>query len=170
MAKVHSCEEGFWHGRHYNFQRVAGVETVLGVCHDGHYQDVWATAVMGGARLCLHAAAGGKAAGRIPALLDSMRGLGANFDCFWVRVNAAGPSAIVYPTTNRKQRNTLLAVPADLTRKSPTYPNYSSMGDLLAHARIRLWDATGCYPLRTLRSGKERYQLWSRLIPEIKNV
>ena len=53
--------------------------------------------------------------------------------------------------------------------RKPRIVFVSSMGDLFAHARIRLWDATGCYPLRTLRSGKERYETWSRLIPEIQD-
>lgn len=44
------------------------------------------------------------------------------------------------------------------------------MGDLLAHARIRLYDATGCYPMRTLRGGVLAYECWSRLIPPIVEV
>jgi hypothetical protein len=170
MAKVHSCEAGLWHGRRYNLQRVAGVEVAVGVCHDGHYQDVWATGVMGGARLCLHPSAGGNLSGSIPAILDGYRNLGGSLDAFWVRVNAGGGTAIVYPVRNRKQPDTLLAVPKDLTRDSPTYPAYSTMGDLLAHATVRLWDATGCYPLRTLRSGKAGYKAWQKLVPEIVDV
>ena len=167
MAKVHSCEEGLWHGRNYNFQRVCGVEVAVGVCHDGHYQDVWATGVMAGARLCLHPAAGGTPSGTIPELIQGFRNSGQGLGSYWVRVNAGGGSGIFRPHTNRKHPEVTIAVPADLTEKNPTYPQYSPMGDLFAHARIRLWDATGCYPLRTLRSGKERYDAWSRLIPEI---
>lgn len=36
------------------------------------------------------------------------------------------------------------------------------MGDQLAYARIRLYDASGCYPLRTLRVGKDAYETSSR--------
>lgn len=169
MAKVHSCEEGLWHGRNYNLQRVCGTEIAVGVCHDGHYQDVWAVGVMGGARLCLHPSAGGKLKGKIPDIVNSFRGLGENLDSFWVRVNAGGGSAIVYPCKNRKQPDTILAVPDDLTEKSPTYPEYSYLGDLFACAKIRLWDATGCYPLRTLRNGW-KYVVWKKLIPEIQDV
>jgi predicted amidohydrolase len=170
MAKVHVCEEGMWHGRNYNVQRVCGVEVAVGVCHDGHYTDVWATGVMAGVRLCLHPSSGGNLSGSIPRVIDSFRSLGTRYDAFWVRVNAGGGAAIVYPTSNRKQPETILAVPKDLTEENPTYPEYSPMGDLLAHARLRLWDATGCYPLRTLRSGKQHYELWSSLIPEIQEV
>ena len=171
MAKVHSCEEGLWHGREYNFQRVDGVEVALGICHDGHYRDVWATGVMGGARLCLHAAAGGQAGGKIDDLLRSERHCPAtNMDSFWVHVNAGGPSAISYPTPNAKRRETLLAVPKDLTAENPTYPDYSYMGDLLAHTVIRLYDATGCYPMRTLRGGGQAYRLWLQLMPGIVEV
>lgn len=169
MAKVHSCEEGLWHGRNYNLQRVCGVEVAVGVCHDNHYQDVWTTGVMGGARLCLHPSAGGTPSEPIPDILARYRNAGESFDSYWVRVNADGGSGIFRPRSNRKHPETVIAVPDDLTEKNPTYPRYSTMGDLLAHARIRLWDATGCYPMRTLRSGKTRYETWSRLIPEIQN-
>ncbi|MCM8759589.1 MAG: hypothetical protein NC906_07475 [Candidatus Omnitrophica bacterium] len=169
MAKVHSCEEGFWHGRNYNLQRVCGAEIAVGICHDGHYQDVWAVGVMAGARLCLHPAAGGKPQGKIPEIVNSLRNLGTDLDAFWVRVNAGGGSAIVYPCKNRKQSDTILAIPDDLTEKNPTYPDYSYMGDMFAKAKIRLWDATGCYPLRTLRNG-HKYNIWKKLIPEIQDV
>jgi len=171
MAKVHSCDEGLWHGRHYNLQRVAGVEVALGVCHDGHYQDVWSVGVMGGARLCMHPAGSGGPVGQpIANILAGYRGLGTGLDSYWVRVNSGGGSAIIYPASNRKQPNTILAVPDDLTEKNPTYPNYSSMGDLLAHARLRLWDASGTFPMRTLRGGRKAYETWSKLVPEIQDV
>lgn len=170
MAKVHSCEPDMWHGRNYNLQRVAGVEVAVGVCHDGHYQDVWATGVMGGARLCLHPAAGGQASGPIARIIDGYRNAGSDLDAFWVRVNSGGGSMIVYPVANAKITDTILALPKDLTKESPTYPNYSPMGDQLAHAKLRLWDASGCYPLRTLRSGAKRYAAWSSLMPRIEDV
>jgi len=171
MAKVHSCEEGLWHGREYNFQRVDGVEIAMGVCHDGHYRDVWATGVMGGARLCLHPAAGGQASGNIDNLRNAERHTPAvNLDAFWMHCNAGGPSAIIYPCPNAKIRETILAVPKDLTAESPTYPDYTYQGDQLAHAVIRLYDATGCYPMRTLRGGSRAYQLWSQLIPPLVEV
>ena len=171
MAKVHSCEHGLWHGRRYNLQRVAGVELAVGVCHDGHYQDVWATGVMGGARLCLHPAAGGGPGGRpIADILAPLRDRGTALCSFWVHVNAGGGSAIVYPTRNRKCPDTILAVPPDLTEESPTWPEYSPMSGVLAHARLRLWDASGAYPMRTLRSGRAGYERWSRLVPELVDV
>ncbi len=141
----------------------------MGVCHNGHYQDVWAVGVMAGARLCLHPAAGGILKGKIPEIINMYRGLGENLDSFWVRVNAGGGSAIIYPCKNRKHPEIILAVPEDLTEKNPSYPDYSYMGDLFAKARIRLWDATGCYPLRTLRNGL-KYTVWKQLIPEIQEV
>ncbi|MCX7705448.1 MAG: hypothetical protein N2115_04235 [bacterium] len=169
MAKVHSCEEGFWHGRNYNLQKVCNTEVAVGICHDAHYQDVWAVGVMAGARLCLHPAAGGTPHGKIPEILNGMRNLGTSLDAFWIRVNAGGGSAIVYPCKNRKQPETILAVPDDLTERNPSYPDYTYMGDMFTKARIRLWDATGCYPLRTLRSGK-KYNIWKKLIPRIQEV
>jgi predicted amidohydrolase len=172
MAKVHSCEgdHGFWHGRNYNLQRVCGVEMAMGVCHDAHYQDVWSAGVMGGARVCLHPAAGGNLRGNIPKIVDSFRSMGHGLDSFWVRVNAGGGAAIVYPMANAKVTDTILALPDDLTEKSPTYPEYSDMGDQLLHARIRVWDATGCYPLRTLRGGSRAYEAWSKLVPKVVEV
>ena len=167
MAKVHSCEEGFWHGRCYNLQRVRGVEVAVGVCHDARYDDVFTTGVMGGARLCLHPSAGGNYSGSIEDARKSHAGAGTRLDAFWVHVNAGGNSAIVYPQANAKVRDTLLAVPDDMTQKNPTYPAYSHMGDQLAHARIRLYDATGCWPMRTLRGGSRVYEAWSRLIPRL---
>jgi hypothetical protein len=170
MAKVHTCEAGMWHGREYNLQRVAGVEVAMGVCHDAKYADVWATGVMGGARLCLHPAAGGTLKGHIPTIVQGFGNRGQEFDAFYVFVNAGGGASIEYPCSNRKVPQTVLAVTPDLTEANPTYPEYSSMGDVLAHARIRLWDATGCYPMRTLRSGARRYQLWSELMPQLVEV
>lgn len=170
MAKVHTCEAGMWHGREYNLQRVAGVEVAMGVCHDGKYADVWATGVMGGARLCLHPAAGGTLRGHIPTIIKGYGDRGQQFDAFYASVNAGGGAAIEYPTSNRKVPQTVLAVTPDLTEANPTYPEYSDMGDLLAHARIRLWDATGCYPMRTLRSGARRYHLWAELMPTLVDV
>jgi len=35
---------------------------------------------------------------------------------------------------------------------------------------IRLYDATGCYPMRTLRAGRTAYECWSRLIPPLLEV
>jgi len=172
MAKVHSCEEGLWHGRHYNLQRVAGVEVAVGICHDGHYQDVWATGVMGGARLCIHAAAGGTT--RKGKIEDLRKGIthnpGTALESFWMHVNAYGPTTIYYPVRTARIRDPLLAICKELTEQNPTYPDYSSMGDQLTHARIRLWDASGAYPLRTLRSGKQGYETWSRLVPPIVDV
>ena len=87
-----------------------------------------------------------------------------------LKVNAGGGAAIVYPTRTARIHDTIMAVPKDLTKENPTYPIYSTMGDLLAHAVIRLYDATGCYPMRTLRSGKTGYEKWSQLVPEIAEV
>ena len=171
MAKVHSCERGMWHGRHYNLQRVCGVEVALGVCHDGHYQDVWATGVMGGARLCIHASAGGTPTGRIDDIRLANKIIhDFGMDSFWLHVNSDGGSAIYYPRATAKTQERIIAATKDITEANPTYPTYSSMEDQLAHARIRLYDASGCFPLRTLRAGADAYHTWSRLIPEIVDV
>ena len=171
MAKVHSCEEGLWHGRHYNFQRVCGVEVAMGICHDGHYGDVWRLAVMAGARLCLHPSAGGTPSGRVQevrARHAAQHDLGC--DAYWVHVNSGGGSAIYYPRTTALIKDSLLVATKDITEENPTYPEYSSMGDQFAHARVRLYHAIGCYPMRTLRAGREAYECWSRLIPPIAEV
>lgn len=174
MAKVHSCEEGLWHGRHYNVQRVAGVDVAMGVCHDGHYQDVWSTGVMAGARLCVHASAGGGGpptdGGSIPEMRKVQSGQGGALDAYWVHTNAFTTANIFYPISNAKVRDTLLATGADLSEQSPTYPEYSYLGDQLAHAVIRLYDAIGCFPMRTLRSGRAGYENWSRLVPDVFDV
>jgi predicted amidohydrolase len=171
MAKVHSCERGMWHGRHYNLQRVCGVEVAVGVCHDARYQDVWATGVMGGARLCIHAAAVGTPKGRIDDIRLSNTiahefGMGA----FWMHVNSDGGSAIYYPQTTAKMKERIIVATQDITAENPSYPDYSPMDDQLAHSRIRLYDASGCYPLRTLRAGTDAYNTWSSLIPDIVDV
>ena len=170
MAKVHSCEMGLWHGRHYNLQRVCGAEVAVGVCHDGRYQDVWTTGVMGGARLCLHPSAGGTPSGAIPEIVQSYATKGNAFDAWWVGVNAGGGGAICYPQKNRKVPDPVLAVTSDLTEANPDYPDFTPVADSLASARIRLWEAAGSWPQRTLRSGKTGYENWSRLIPELVEV
>lgn len=170
MAKVHSCELHLWHGRHYNLQRVAGVEVAVGICHDGRYRDVWTTGVMGGARLCVHASAGGALSGDIPDIVDGYQTLGNRMDAWWVTVNASGGAAIVYPEANTKTPDAVVALPDALTVKNPSYPTYSPMGDQLCHSRIRLWEAVGCWPNRTLRSGQQGFNNWSRLVPTIAEV
>jgi predicted amidohydrolase len=171
MAKVHTCEDSMWHGRNYNCQRVDGVIVALGICHDGHYADVWNTGVMAGARLCLHPSAGGAGKkGPIAPMIDAYRNRGTSTDSFWAMVNAFGGGAIIYPSVNASHPDTVLAVTKDLTEANPSYPNYQPMGDSLAHARIRLWEATGAYPLRTLRNGRRHYELWKQLMPPVVDV
>lgn len=171
MAKVHSCERGLWHGRHYNFQRVCGVEVAIGVCHDGHYQDVWGTGVMGGARLCIHVSGGGAPQGLVDELRLANKTTHAfGMDCFWVHVNSGGGSAIYLPRTTAKIHERIIVATKDMTKENPSYPEYSAMGDQFAHARIRLYDASGCYQLRTLRAGKQAYETWSSLIPPLVEV
>ncbi len=152
----------------------AGVETAVGICHDGHYADVWATGVMAGARLCVHASAGGsgppKDGGSIPEIVGSLENQGSRFDAYWLAVNTYCPGCVFYPMSNAKVPQTLLAVTDSLSQRSPTYPKHSYLGDELAHARIRLHDANGCYPMRTLRSGRAGYENWSRLVPEVVDV
>ncbi len=171
MAKVHSCEEGMWHGRHYNLQRVCGVEVAIGVCHDIKYRDVWCTGVMAGARLCLHPAAGGTPAGTIDEIRQRNTEVHSpEMDAFWVHVNDGGGSAIYYPRTTARLQERIVAATKDLTKHNPSFPDYASMGDQFAAARIRLYDATGCFPMRTLRAGSKAYECWSRLIPDIVDV
>jgi hypothetical protein len=141
------------------------------VCHDLNYSDTWGTGVMAGARLCLHPAAGGLPAGTIDEIRQrNTEGHGSAMDAFWVHVNAAGGSAIYYPRTNARVRERIVAATKDLTKHNPSYPEYASMGDQFAHARIRLYDANGSFPLRTLRAGSKAYECWSKLIPDIVDV
>ena len=171
MAKVHSCEQGLWHGRHYNFQRVRGVEVVIGVCHDGHYQDVWGTGVMGGARLCIHPSAGGAPKGLVDEIrLSNKINHEFGMDAFWMHANNGGGSAIYYPRTTARNHERVIVAAKDLTKENPSYPEYRPMGDQFIHARIRLYDASGCYQLRTLRAGKKAYETWSSLIPPLVEV
>ena len=121
MAKVHSCEVGLWHGRHYNLQRVCGVEVALGVCYDGGWQDVWATGVMGGARLCLHPLGGSAMSGNIPEITRAYEKKSGSFGAFWVFVNSGGGAGIIGPEL-RNNESCVLALPRDLTEESPSYP------------------------------------------------
>jgi predicted amidohydrolase len=169
MAKVHSCENGLWHGRKYNLQRVCGVEVAVGICHDARYPDVWSTGVMGGARLCIHASGAAGPRGTVAEFLNSIRKAGGDLDAYWVCVNSGGGSAIVYPCRNRKFPETILAAPPDLMKRA-AQTRYQPMDQVLAHARIRLWDACGAFPMRTLRAGRRAYKIWSSLIPAIQEV
>lgn len=176
MMKVHSCETGMWHGRHYNLQRVKGVEIAVGICHDIRYPDVWSTGVMGGARLCFHPSANGipngKSSGRkIAAVLEACRQLNRGLDAWWVGAGTVGPSVIISPHSKAaKYSETIVATPPDLSSESTTDPDFCPMNDVLAHARIRLWDATGSFPMRVLRGGRRQFEAWSRLVPEIRDV
>jgi hypothetical protein len=89
---------------------------------------------------------------------------------FWMHVNSDGGSAIYYPQTTAKMKERIIVATQDITAENPSYPDYSPMDDQLAHSRIRLYDASGCYPLRTLRAGTDAYNTWSSLIPDIVDV
>jgi len=130
---------------------------------------------MGGARLCVHASAGGhsRPPDGGPSIEERRRNQVSQddaLDAFWVHTNAFTTANIFYPTANGTVRNILLATGDDLSERSTTYPEYSYLGDQLAHAIIRLFDATGCYPMRTLRGGATVYRAWSQLVTPLREV
>lgn len=150
-AKVHECEDGFWHGHQLNEFDVGGVPMCLQVCHDGRYPDVSVLPVMFGARLVVHVA---NTHGQIKRSIDAFEAWAAGTvgatHAFCIYVNGAGGSCIAGPGTKR-----LLAVSAECRRDVPSFPMMDKPQESLFHARIRVHDSFGYWPMRAFRASEQ---------------
>lgn len=149
-AKIHSCETKFQHGYRLQEFDVHGVPVAMHICHDGRYPEVWTLPVMFGARLILHPANGGKVSGTIESLEARARSATGTSNAFYLHVNGGGGSYLVGPG----KRNNLIAVSPECRREVPSFPAVGEPQEGLLHARIRVHDAFGYWPLRSFRASE----------------
>ena len=145
--KVHSCEVDFWHGRSLNEFDVHGVPVSLHVCHDARYPDTWTLPVMFGARLILHPSNGGKQRGSVDGLERMAHAAVTSSHAFYLHVNGGGGS---YPVSPHKYDN-LLDTSLESRRDNSAFPMVGEPVECLLHAKVRIHDAFGYWPVRSFR-------------------
>ena len=158
-AKVHSCEQRFWHGYRLAEFSVDGAPCCLHICHDGRYPEVWTLPIMFGARLVVHPCNGGAASGTVNAFEARSTGATATMHAFYVRVNGGGGSVIVSPA----KHNNLLAVSDECRRDNVAFPNVGPAVECLFAADVRLSDAFGHWPVRSFRASEHAAQAYLNL-------
>lgn len=150
-TKVHSAERGFWHGTHLNEFDVLGVPVSMHICHDHRYPELWTLPVMFGTRLVLHPSNGGRVSGTVNAFQEVAKGITSSSHAFYINVNGEGGSYIVGP----HRRGELLASSSECSIKNPEFPMVGPAEEGLFHARIRVHDAFGYWPVRSFRASEE---------------
>ncbi len=158
-AKIHSCEPVFWHGYRLHEFDVYGVPVCMHICHDGRYPEVWTLPVMFGARLVLHPANSGEVSGSIDAFEARARTSASTSHAFYVNVNGGGGSYIAGP----QKYDNLIAVSTECRRDSRTFPTVGRPEECLVHARVRIADAFGYWPVRSFRASEEIATSYLRL-------
>ncbi len=150
-AKVHSAEEDFWHGYQLNEFEVLGVPVSMHICHDHRYPELWTLPVMFGTRLVLHPSNGGRVTGSVDAFEAVAKSATSSSHAFYIHVNGTGGSYIVAP----HRRGNLLAVSPECSADNPDFPMVGPPEEGLFHARIRVHDAFGYWPVRSFRASEE---------------
>lgn len=150
-AKIHSCEPNFWHGYRLHEFDVDGVPISMHICHDNRYPEVWTLPVMFGARLILHPANGGVYSASVDGFETFAKASTITSHAFHIHVNGGGGSFIVGP---RKYDN-LLAASKECRRDNKAFPQVGPPEECLLHARIRVPDAFGYWPIRSFRASEE---------------
>ncbi len=159
LRKIHSCESEFHHGYRYGEFEIKGVPVCMHVCHDGRYPDVWTLPVMFGARLVLHPANGGLVKGSIDAFEARAKGSTSTSHAFYAHVNGGGGSYIAGP----EKFDNLLVTSPECRRDSPSFPAVGTPKEGLFHARVRVHDAFGYWPMRSFRASEGAAQAFLSL-------
>ncbi len=157
--KIHSCETQFWHGYRLHEFDIYGVPCSMHICHDARYPDVWTLPVMFGARVILHPANGGTISGSVDAFEKSGRRYTQTSHAFYVYVNGGGGSHICGP----QKHDSLIAVSDEARRDQPAFPTVGKPVPCLIHARIRVPNAFGYWPIRSFRASQETAQAYAAL-------
>jgi len=121
------------------------------ICHDARYPELWTLPVMFGARLVLHPANGGNVSGTVDAFQSCAKGSTVTSHAFYIHVNGGGGSYIAGP----QKYNNLLAVSPECHKDAATYPQVGPPVEALIHAKIRVHDAFGYWPVRSFRASEE---------------
>ena len=150
-AKVHSAEPDFWHGYRLNEFEVNGVPMSLHICHDHRYPELSTLPVMFGARLVIHPSNGGSAPTEsVDAFEESAKSDSRTSHAFHIKVNGAGGSFIVGPRRDAD----VLDVSPEGRRDNAAFPMVGPAEEGLLHARIRIPDAFGYWPVRSFRASE----------------
>ena len=150
-AKIHSCEFDFWHGYRLQEFNILGVPVSMHICHDTRYPEVWTLPIMFGARLILHPANSIPTAESIDAFEARAKISTMTSHTFYIHVNGGGRSYIAGP----QKYNNLIAVSAECRRDVQSFPMVGPSQECLLHAKIRIADAFGYWPMRSFRASEE---------------
>lgn len=161
--KVHSAEDEFWHGRHLNEFVVHGVPTTLHVCHDRRYPELSTLPVMFGARLVIHPSNAGDISGNVDAFEARAMADSDTTHAFHINVNGGGGSYIVGP----QREDNLIAVSPECDRYNDYYPMVGPAQESLLHAKIRVHDAFGYWPERSLRASEATAEAYQALYHQL---
>lgn len=161
--KVHSAEDEFWHGRHLNEFVVHGVPTTLHVCHDRRYPELSTLPVMFGARLVIHPSNAGDISGSVDAFEARAMADSDTTHAFHINVNGGGGSYIVGP----QREDNLIAVSPECDQYNDDYPMVGPAQESLLHAKIRVHDAFGYWPERSLRASEATAEAYQSLYHQL---
>lgn len=149
--EAHCSESNFRHGCRLHDFDVHGVPMTMHICDDGRYPELSTLPVMFGARLILHQANTGNISGTVDAFESRARASTASSHAFYINVNGGGGSFIAGP----KKDNNLLAVSPECRKDAGTYPQVGQPVEALIHAKIRVHDAFGYWPVRSFRASEQ---------------
>ena len=149
-AKIHSCENEFWHGYQLNEFEVDGVPIAMHICHDARYPDTWTLPVMFGSRVIIHPSNGGLVESTVDAYESACRHSTLTSHAFYLKVNGGGQSCFVSP----QKYNNLLAAPDECKRDNPAFPMTGRISECLFSTNIRVHDAFGYWPVRSFRASE----------------
>lgn len=148
--KVHSAEQGFWHGYSLNEFEVKGVPISLHICHNHRYLELQTLPVMFGCRLVLHPSNADNAADSVNGVEALAKHSTAQTHAFYMNVNAGGGSYIAAPQAKGK----MIAVSDESGPDSPKYPMVAEPVECLVHSKIRVHNAFGYWPARSFRASE----------------
>jgi predicted amidohydrolase len=151
FRKIHSCETEFWHGFRLQEFDIHGVPVCMHICHDGRYPETWTLPVMFGARLILHPSNGGAIRGSVDAFEQAANRSTSTSHAFYLHVNGGGGSYIAGP----QKFDNVLDVSAECRRENAAFPMVGRPQECLIESRIRVADAFGYWPVRSLRASEE---------------
>jgi len=161
--KVHSAEQEVWHGYRINEFDIHGVPISLNICHDRRYPELQTLPVMFGCRLLLHPSNGGQISGSVDSFEADAMYQTSQTHVFYMNVNAGGGSFIAGP----EPAGSLLAASAESTRDNPDFPMVSEPTETFFHATIRVHDAFGYWPARSLRASESTARAYADLYREL---
>ena len=148
--KVHSAEQEMWHGFRLNEFDILGVPVSLHICHDRRYPELQTLPVMFGCRLVLHPACGGDVQGTVSGFEEKARESTFDTHAFYMNLNAGGGSYVAGPQT----KGNLIVASSECRPDNPNAPMVGKPAETFIHSNIRIHDAFGYWPMRSLRTSE----------------